>query len=288
MKILVLVATASLLASSVCASELRDIKTSDINGVKLELPVAVPLTPETAGKCGHISGEITKLHLLAQTAKSLLFTYADTEALFNEFTAMWKPILQKFDLTPTTTEYKNEFGTLNYTSPEGRVVRDFMGEGLNYDALKPEEIAKVQHQLLEGLEKSGMTPIASFTIKNEVLRPTFNIYYLTGQDENQDREIQLRQLKNGEDIDFDVLKEAGIKIVREDTSFSAVYIGRLVGFKSKIAADEAGVMKKLEDYKKFLSEQKKELIGYRVHKITEPFTVGETTYNYQVNIYFYQ
>lgn len=288
MKKLVLVATASLLASSVRASGLRDIKASDIGAVKLELPVVSPLTPETANKCGHVTGEITRLHLLAQTAKSLLFTYADTEALFNEFTAMWKPILQKFDLTPTTTEYDNEFGALNYTSPEGRVVRDFMADGLNYDALKPEEIAKVQHQLIEALERASMTPIASFTIKNDVFRPTFNIYYLTGQDENQDHEIQLRQLKNGEDIDFDVLREAGIKVVREDTTFSAVYIGKLVGFKSKIAADEAGAMKKLEEYKKFLAEQKKELLGYRLHKLTEPFTVGETTYNYQVNIYFYQ
>lgn len=288
MKKLVLAATASLLASSVFASELRDIKTSDITGVKLELPVAAPLTGGAANKCGHVSGEITKLHLLAQTAKSLLFTYADTEALFNEFTAMWKPILQKFDLTPTTAEYKNQFGTLNYASPDGRVVRDFMGEELNYDALKPEEIAKVQHQLLEALEQNGMRPIASFTIKHEAFRPTFNMYYLTGQDENKDHEIQLRQLKNGEDIDFDVLKEAGVQVVREDRTFSAVYIGKLIGFKSKIAADEAGAMKKLEDYKKFLADEKKEFLGYRLHKITEPFTIGDTTYKYQVNIYFYQ
>lgn len=287
MKILVLVATASLLASSVRASELRDIKVSEINNVKIELPSAPSVEPAPA-KCGHVAGEITQLHLLAQTGKSLIFTYADTEALFNEFTAMWKPILHKFGLTPTTTEYKNQFGKLNYTSPDGRVVRDFMAEGLTYDALSATEISKLQHALLEPLEREGMTPIASFTIKNEVFRPTFNIYYLTGQDENQDHEIQLRQLKNGEDIDFDLLKEAGIKVVREDTAFSAVYIGKLIGFKSKVSADEAGAMKKLEDYKKFLTEQKKEFIGYRLHKMTEPFTVGDTTYNYLVNMYFYQ
>lgn len=287
MKILVLAATASLLASSVRASELRDIKISEIDNVKLELPSAPSVEPAPV-KCGHVAGEITRLHLLAQTAKSLLFTYADTEALFSEFTAMWKPILQKFDLTPTTAEYKNQFGTLNYTSPDGRVVRDFLADGLNYNAIDPAEVAKLQHSLLEPLERAGMTPIASFTIKHDAFRPTFNIYYLTGQDENQDREIQLRQLKNGEDIDFGVLKEAGIKVVREDASFSAVYIGKLVGFKSKIASDEAGALKKLEDYKKFLTGQKKEFIGYRLHKMTEPFAVGDTTYNYQVNIYFYQ
>ncbi len=288
MKNLVLIAIASLLTSSVSASELRDIKVSEINNVKLELPAVSSPDPAAAPKCGHVSGEITQLHLLAQTAKSLLFTYADTEALFNEFTAMWKPILQKFELTPTTTEYKNEFGKLNYTSADGRVVRDFMAEGLTYNAIDPVEVAKLEHSLIHSLEQLGLPTIASFKIKHDAFRPTFNMYYLTSPAENQDHEIRLRQLKNGEDIDFDVLKQAGVNVIREDSSFSAVYVGKLIGSKSKIAADEAGVLKKLDDYKKFLTEQKKELIGYRVHKITEPFTVGDTTYNYLVNIYFYQ
>ncbi|MBU2572783.1 MAG: hypothetical protein KKH28_01735 [Elusimicrobia bacterium] len=304
MKKLVLISIASLFASSVYAADFRDIKVSEINNVKIDLPAAPSMdaagtanacagavskaSGQQTAKCGHVSGEITKLHFLAQTAKSLLYTYADTEALFNEFTGMWKPILQKFGLTPTTTEYKNRFGTLNYTSPEDRVVRDFMADGLNYNALDANEIARLQHSLLEPLEQAGMTPIASFTIKHEVFRPTFNIYYLTKQDENPDHEIRLRQLKNGNDIDFALLKEAGVRIVREDASFSAVYIGKLVGFKSKVAADEASANAKLEEYKKFLVEQKKEFIGARIAKLDEPFTVGETTYTYYVSMYFYQ
>ena len=287
MKKLTFISAMCLFASSVCASDLVDIKISDLKISKIEIPTPVQAVTEPV-KCNHVSGEITRLNLLAQTAKSLLFTYADTEALFTEFTVMWKPILEKFGLKPTTTEYKNSFGTLNYESADGLVVRDFMAEKLNYDALDPAAIKKLQHELLEPLEQAGMTPLASFTIKNEIFRPTFNIYYLTKPDENQDHEVQLRHLMNGDDIDYDLLQNAGVKIIRKDASFSMVYIGKLLGFKSKLAADEAAANAKLADYKKFLTEQKKEFIGARVAKLTEPFTAGDNTYNYYLNVYFYQ
>ena len=132
-----------------------------------------------------------------------------------------------------------------------------------------------------------MTPIASFTINHEIFRPTFNIYYLTKPEENQDKEVQLRQLNPGDDIDFDLLTGA-VNLVRKDAAWSMVYIGRLVGFKSKLAVDEAGANLKIAEYKKFLADNKKDFIASKVGKLDKPFQVGETTYNYYWNAYFFQ
>jgi hypothetical protein len=264
-----------------------DIDTVQIKNVKAELPSPTAAV-KTGGKCGHVSGEITQLHLLPQTSKSQLFTYAANKTLFDEFVTMWKPILEKFDLKPAATAYEAGFGTLNYGSAEGLVVRDFLAEKLHYNALDPVEVSKLQHELLEPLERAAMTPIASFNIKNEALRPTFNIYYLTVPDVNPDHEIRLRQLMTGEDIDFDILENAGLQIVKKDTSFSLVYIGKKLGFKARISATEEGIRTKLEEYKKFLKENNMEFINARIIKLQEPFTSGNVTYNYAVNIYFYQ
>jgi len=284
MKKLAIAAAVIFSVSAVKAAELANISANDVKASKIEVPAPVL---QAGAKCGHVSGEITKLNLLAQTAKSQLFTYAKTEAEFNEFVAMWTPILNKFGIKVTGTEYKNEFGVLKYESPDGRVVRDFMAEKMNYDALSQPAMTKLQHELLEPLEQAGMTPIASFMIKNEIFRPTFNIYYLTKPEENMDHEVQLRQLKNGDDIDFDLLTNA-VTLVKKDAEFSMVYIGKLVGFKTKLAADEAGIAVKLADYKKFLAENKKEFIAAKTYKLEQPIEITGGKLNYLVNIYFFQ
>lgn len=286
MKKLAMIAAAMLSVSALSAAELTDISIGDIKTSKIEVPAPV-LQRNDAAKCNHVSGEITKLHLLAQTSKKVLFTYAKTEAEFKEFTDKWTPILGKFGLKVTGTEYKNEFGTLKYESPDGLVVRDFMAENMNYDALSSTTMAALQHELLEPLEQAGMTPIAAFNIKHEALRPTFSIYYLTKPEENMDHELQLRQLKNGDDIDFDLLTGA-VTLVKKDASFSMIYIGKLLGFKTKLAADEAGIAVKLADYKKFLTENKKEFIASKTYKLDPPIAYSDVKLNYLVNIYFFQ
>ena len=284
MKTLALAAAVIFSVSAVNAAELANISASDAKASKIELPAPVL---ETQGqKCGYVAGELTKLHLYASANRSQLISHAKTEAEFKEFVAMWTPILEKFGMKVISTEYKLELGILKYASPDGKVVRMFLAEGMNYDALSAEAMKKEQHMLIEALEKSGMTPVASFMIKHEAFRPTFNVYYLTQANENPDHEVQLRQLK-GDEIDFDLLTGA-VTLVEKDASFSMVYIGKLLGFKGKLAADEAGIAAKLADYKKFLTENKKEFIASKVTKLDEPFVVGETTYRYYVAIYFFQ
>ena len=285
---LAIIAAAVLCVSTAKAAELNNISAGDVSAIKMDIPTPVLQKIDAAPKCGFVTGEITtKLHLMPQTSKSLLFTSADTQADFDEFVAMWTPILNKFGMKVTATEYKSGFGTLTYSSPDGRVVRDFMAENMDYNALDPVAINTLKHQLLEPLEQAGMTPIAVLDIKNDLFRPTFKLYYVTTPNENMDHEAQLRQLKNGDDIDFDLLANA-VTLVKKDASFSMVYIGKLVGFKSKIAVDQANAEAKLADYKKFLADNKLEFIASRIAKLDAPFTVETTTYNYALNMYFFQ
>lgn len=285
MKKLAIAAVVIFSAAAVNAAELADISAGDVKASKIEVPA--PVLETLGAKCGHVSGEITKLHLLAQAHKSQIFSYAENEAQYNEFKAMWTPILEKFGLKVVSAEFKNNYGVLKYESPDGRVIREFMGDKMNYDALSAADMNKTQHQLLEPLEQAGMTPVAAFMIKNEILRPTFNVYYLTKPEADEAKEVQLRQLKNGDDIDFDLLENA-VTFVKKDASFSLVYIGRELGFKTKLAADEAGINAKIADYRKFLADNKKDFIASRVFKLDKPIDFADVKFNYAANIYFFQ
>lgn len=286
MKRLAIAAAAFLSAATLNAAELNGLSAAEVKASKIEAPAPV-LEQVAAEKCGHVSGDLTKLNLFATASRSQLLSHSKTEAEFQEFIAMWKPILEKFGMRVVSTEYKHELGILKYESPDGKVVRMFLGDRMNYDALSADAMKKEQHMLITALEKQGLTPVAAFMIKNEIFRPTFNVYYLTQGDENQDHEVQLRQLKNGDDIDFDLLTNS-VTLVEKDASFSMVYIGRLLGFKGKLAADEAGIAAKVADYKKFLLENKKEFIAAKVTRLDEPFVVGEHTYRYYAALYFFQ
>ncbi|MFA6433580.1 MAG: hypothetical protein WCW52_02685 [Elusimicrobiales bacterium] len=297
MKSVVITAAISFLTTGAYAVELN-LNSTEFNGPALSgIKTAEPSLPMPAffagdgknsdEKGGHVTGEITGLHLLAQSEKSRLFTHADTESKFSEFVNLWTPILERFNLRPAGTEYKDAFGALSYESDNGLVVRDFFAEQLRYDALNPEEINELQRELLEPLQKAGMTPVAAFTVKHEAFRPTFKLYYLTKPDETPAHEIRLRQLKAGEDIDFDIVTDS-VRIVKKDSSYSLVYIGKELGAKTKWSDTEEGARTKLEEYKKFLRENGKEFIGARIIKLDEPFVSGELTINYIVNMYFFQ
>jgi ASC-1-like (ASCH) protein len=282
-------AAAAFCVSAASASELKDVSVSEIKASEINLSIPAPVAQTAAAKCGHVTGEITKLNLLAQTSKNMIFTYAENDAQFAEFKAFWQPILEKYGMKITNVDYKGGegYGFISYSSADGRVIRTFLAEKLHYDAKDPAAIAKLQHELLEPLERAGMTPVASFTIKNDIFRPTFNIYYLTKPEDNQDHEVQLRQLMNGDDIDFDLLAGA-VQTVKQDASFSLVYIGKELGFKTKVAADEASLAAKVADYKKFLADNKKEFIAARSFKLDQPIDLGDVKLNYAANIYFFQ
>ncbi|MCK5583131.1 MAG: hypothetical protein KAI33_05050 [Elusimicrobiales bacterium] len=289
MKILILAIT-PLLFSYVNAEDLNfnTTKLNDIKAIqvdKLEIEIPIP-TKKLIAQENHdyISGEIKEFHLLAQTAKKLIYTHADTEKKFKDFLTKWTPILNKAGLKPTKTEYKHTLGFQHYDSDEGYVLRDFWADKLNYDALASSEIYKLQHELITSLKKNNMPTIAAFRINNDYVRPTFKLYYRTKYNENPDHEIRLRLLKKGNDIDYAILEKAGVNIIRKDRTFSMVYIGKELGFVTRFGKSAEAIKIKIEEYKKFLKENDKEFLGSKIIEFDEP--VYE--YTHAVNLYFYQ
>ena len=291
MKIIVTLAALASFSMSASAQEisLNSLSFSDIQLNQVKAPeVPVPQVDEEQLKCVEYNGAITdKLYLSPQTGKTNLFTYVDNEKEFQEFQDLWKPILEKNGLKVTSSELKNGFAVISYESAEGLVIRDFWADGMNYDALNKEEMNKLKKELLCALDGAGMKAVAAFDVNNPAVRPTFKLYYLTKGASSSEKEIQLRQLKNGENIDFELL-ENRVQFVKKDSEFSLVYIGKELGFVSKLAKDQASADKKVADYKKFLTDNKKELIDYKVIKLDEQLAVVDMTFDYLVNFYFFQ
>ena len=254
--------------------------------------IAVPQVPAPKAPAQELrAGEVlTQMHLMPMATKNILSAFVKSDKEVAEVTAMWNPILQKAGFTIGEVSYRADIKLvqINYSSPQGLVLRRFMADSLNYDALNPTEMHNLRQELTASLSGNGMPAAASFYIKSDLFRPTFVLYYVTTGDENADHERQLRILKPGDDIDYDLLQAAGVNIVKRDNAYTMVYVGHEIGFKSKIAVDEASAAAKLAEYKKFLAENKKEFIGSRTHKLDKPFVVGANTYNYFFNVYFYQ
>jgi len=254
----------------------------DFENVKIEMP----LNAEKINS--DYTATITdKLFLAAQSGKNRLFSSVKNENEYKEFLSFWKPILENNGFKVISTEYKDDFAAISYDSPEGLAIRNFWADEMNYNAKDENEIGKLKDELISALDKNNMKTIAALRINNEIFRPTFVLYYITKKNETQEKEIRLRQLKKGEDIDFELLENSVI-IVKKDSSFSLVYIGRELGFVSKLARDLDSANDKLANYKKFLVENNKEFIESKIIKLKEPLTVGDDVYNYLLNIYFFQ
>ncbi|OGS10709.1 MAG: hypothetical protein A2234_08710 [Elusimicrobia bacterium RIFOXYA2_FULL_58_8] len=264
------------------------ISAADISAIEIAVPqVPAPQAPAQDLRAGEV---LTRLHLMPQAYKSAISSFVKDDKEFAEFTSMWNPILQKagFAIGEISFRADIKLAVINYTSPQGLVLRRFMADPLNYDALNPTDMHNLRQELTVSLSKNDMPAAASFYIKSELFRPTFVIYYVTKGGENDDHEKQLRIFKPGDDIDYDLLQKAGVNIVKRDNAFTMVYAGKLIGFKSRVAVDETAAAVKILEFRKYLAENKKEFIGSATHKFATPFVVGAATYNYFFNVYFYQ
>jgi len=266
-----------------------DFKEINLNKVE-QINIPIPqMNSNNLVKDGYDIEITNQIYLIPQAGKETLFTFVKTEEEFKEFQLFWIPVLDKYGLKLENVEYKKDtgFAAINYKSKDGLVIRDFWADQLNYDALNESEILKLKKELTLALKENGMEPVISIRVNNSIVRPTFKLYYLTKKENSSEKEIRLRHLKNGEDIDFEVLENA-VKIVRKDSSFSLVYIGKELGFVSKLASDLEAVNKKIEEYKNFLTENKKELIGYKIKKLDQPLVSNDYKFNFLVNFYFFQ
>ncbi|MEF3280368.1 MAG: hypothetical protein K6357_05315 [Elusimicrobiota bacterium] len=267
-------------------AEEKEIGLYNFNEVKLEMQ-----TPKVSLNSKPLSKEavatITKPHLIANASKKILFGYVKNDTEYKEFIDMYTKLLKDNDFKISEIKKEGEMVMITYFAHSQMAVRRFIDDDLNYNAKDDNEISKIMNETIAELEKNGMKVIGKYIVKTDFLRPTFMIYYLTEVKDFAEKEIRLRLLKKGEDIDFDLL-ENSVKIIRKDTSFSMLYIGKELGFVSKLATDEANAISKLNEYKKFLNDNNKQFINHKIKPLNEPFTSGDTTFKFLLNIYFFQ
>jgi len=263
------------------------INTKEFENIKSN--ISMPETNVLPKTISNNSGvpEISKPHLIADASKKILFGYVKDDNQYKEFVEMYTKILKDNGFKISGVKREGEMAMITYLAHNEMGIRRFIGDQLNYNAKDDKEIIKLMDEVVSKLEENNMKVVAKYIVKTDFLRPTFMIYYLTEVKDFQEKEMRLRQLKKGEDIDFELL-ENSVKIIKKDSSFSMLYIGKELGFVSKLAVDENSAIKKLEDYKQFLKENKKEFINYNIKKLDKPFTSGEATFNFLLNIYFFQ
>lgn len=230
---------------------------------------------------------IKEPHFIARAVGSKLIGWVDNEKEVDEFIKFYKSMLEKNGIKITSIKKDDSFVVINYKSEDGRVIRYFIGDRMTYNAKDDRDMMKNLDLLVKNLEENNFKVIYKSLLKTDVLRPTFIVYYMAEPADEPEKEILLRQLKNGEDIDFDVIKDS-VKFVKKDSSFSLVYIGPELGFKSKIATDEKNALEKLERYKEFLKSKNKKFIGYKIKKLDKPFVIDNTVYTLLLNMYFFQ
>jgi hypothetical protein len=256
------------------------------NNIKSEikLPEITPL-PRTEKQTS--IPVITESYLIANASKKILFGYVKDETQYKNFVDMYTKLLKDNRFKISEVKRNGEMVMITYFAHYEMGIRRFIGDDLSYNAKDDNEIIKLMNEIVSALENNGIRVIGKYLVKTDILRPTFMIYYLTEVKDFQEKEIKLRLLKKGEDIDFDLLENV-VTIIRKDTSFSMLYLGKEIGFVSKLAINENDADKKLEEYRKFLKENRKEFINYKVKKLDKPFTIDNTTYNFLLNIYFFQ
>ncbi|MEK7857714.1 MAG: hypothetical protein AAB320_01110 [Elusimicrobiota bacterium] len=269
---------ASLCASAQAAQTLGSIPFSDLGLRQVQSAAAAPSV------LGAPQDRLSKGYLLAQSGKEVLFGYADTDAQFEEAVALWSAILSGAGITPGKATFKSGFYTIPYKTADGSVIRDFRAEPRQF---KPKDDASLRDNramVLSALAQRQVSVLTSYVLDLEFLLPTYNVYYLVKPQARTEDESQVRVLKPGDDIDFELLRRAGLDILQTPEKWMMVYFGREVGYVSRIGKTREEIEKKVKERAEYLVSQGKVMIGTVIEPLTEPFE----DYKFGAGLYFYQ
>lgn len=207
---------------------------------------------------------IAKSHMYIQAGKSVLFGYAKTPAEFAEATAYWTGVLSAAGIQAGAPTYKNEFFTIPYTTTDGRVLRAFVAEPRQFPP-KDEPGLRANMTLAQGaLAAAGLTPVSVRVVNLEYLLPTYSILYLTKPETLQERETQLRVLRPGDDLDEDLIKASGVKVVQMAQTWLLVYIGPELGYVGLIAKTAEDLAARLDKRTAALIAAGKRIVGHKL------------------------
>jgi len=188
---------------------------------------------------------ISSVNLLAASAKDArLFSSSKNQTECDAFNAFWLPQLRNAGYNVTGTECKTGLAIINYQPKDGKVIRVFIGDEMNYDGTSEVAIAAAKDVVTGALEKNGLKVLSSYRLKLDIFRPTFVVYYETKLDEKQEHEKQFRIL-NTEDVDLNLLRAYGVNVVRTENSDRVSYLGREVGVAYRYSSSREGLENKV-------------------------------------------
>jgi hypothetical protein len=235
-------------------------ETRELPAPRLPEPKSAPVRSLETGDAPIMNGQF---YLLANCSKKLVHAAPKTKAEYDKFYARFSAILINAGMKITSAKFDPSLSVIAYDSPDGLVLRRFIGADLKYDATSDAVIAAESAAVKAALEKNGLPVFASYTAKSDYLRHTFIHYYLTRYSERPEAETRIRLLATrGDAIDYEVLR--GVNIIRRDRPNLAVYIGPEIALDADGGADEAQAGLKLRERTALLEKEGKKVIGSRV------------------------
>lgn len=215
--------------------------------------------------------------------KTALLGYADTEASARAAAALWTERLAALGLKPQPMKYAHGLYTIYYESRDGLVVRRFFADPRQFAPKDDAALEADKALTLAAMKEAGLTVFHAPTVRFDGDLPSYQIYYLTTGAADEEKELQPRVLARGDDIDFDILENAGLTIVSKPKPWILVYIGPQVGFVGMVSKTLEGADEKLAKRLEYLRGQGFAIIGSRVSE--EPGTDSE--YRFYARAYFY-
>ena len=246
------------------------------------LTAAAPEVPAVGdGRPVAGSDVITEAHILVQAGKNVLFGYADTPAQAAAAAAYWTAALKPQGVEVGALEYKNNFFTLPYKTADGRVLRYFLAEPVQFPPKDEAGLRANMAATLSALSSAGLTPVSARVVNLDFMLPSYAVLYLTVPHANPALEKNLRVLKTGEDMDTSVFSANGFTVVQTPKPWLMVYIGPEAGYVSMAAKTEEQAKKKLEARRTFLEKEAHKSI---LHTSISQVDMGD--YKYLIELYF--
>lgn len=278
------------IAGTASAMELNEYKIKDLKAATAE-PVAVAASAAPSfvpGGAMVLDIKNETLYLMPAAKGHSISSGAKTKEDFEAFTNKWLPVLEKNGLKTVKIKYdeKIKFGYIEYSSENNLVIRDFIADSMDYDAKNPESINQTKILVNDAISKAGLKTVAMLNLDTDIFRPTFRYYFLTKYNENEDREITVRQLSLGYEDELPIVADS-LNIIRVDRGDQVFHIGPRMNYKWRLGTDEKDMQRSIDEYKKFLKEKGLEFVNLKTRKLEKPVHFIDKDYNFVTDIYFF-
>ena len=223
---------------------------------------------------------ITRGHMLLQAGTKVLVGYADTPEEAAAGAAYWTSVLKAAGVETGAMEYKSGLYTLPYKTADGRVIRSYLADPLQFPPKDEAGLRADMTATQSAMAAAGLTPLTARVVNLEYMLPTYSLLYLTKADAKPERESRVRILKRGDDLDAEVYRAAGIAVISQPKPWVVVYAGPEAGHVGMVAQTAERAQEKLKARREFLEANGKRILAERVTPI------DESGYKFYIELYF--